>query len=475
MNDKYIKNRFTLESFKVKANNCNFNYISLCHKKDIKGKTHPFITIHCKHCNRIYETKTSQHLRYKSCSYCNGHKVDNKNCLASINPKLIKEWDYSKNIFTPLQVTANSCKSAHWVCSKCKHEWMAVIHTRNKGSGCPNCVKGRNKSKSELSVLFELKYIFPEINITGQYFKLDNKKYFSDIFIASLNLIIEYDGWYYHQKRLIEDVEKSNLFVKNNYKILRLREYPLVKIMDSDLRISNKGYVNCKITVNSVLMWILNNFELKIEIKSKINQYIKSSSTINHDKLAKYFSVNPYQLMVDKSTLKKYYITQNKSIKELSKQFGLTKSVISNILKYYCITKSKKLKNNKISQSKVKNLVKISQWKLNGEFIKTYNSVKLAANTINVNASEIINAVDGRQKSCKNFLWTRNVESPPKYSCNKHPKIRKIKQLSLDNNIIHIYDSIADASRITETYSSKIILCAQGKRKTANKYKWEYA
>ena len=59
--------------------------------------------------------------------------------LLSINPLLSKEWNYEKNgDLKPDMVLANSGKKVWWKCKK-GHEWLAVIRSRNDGSGCPYC------------------------------------------------------------------------------------------------------------------------------------------------------------------------------------------------------------------------------------------------------------------------------------------------------------------------------------------------
>ena len=65
------------------------------------------------------------------------------------NKLLIEEWDYEKNLKIPQEYTFGSDVKVHWICSKCGYKWIAAIHSRNKGAGCPACagnivVPGRN-------------------------------------------------------------------------------------------------------------------------------------------------------------------------------------------------------------------------------------------------------------------------------------------------------------------------------------------
>lgn len=75
----------------------------------------------------------------KGCPYCSNQKVCKDNCLATKNPKLAKEWHFTKNgSLTPESVTVGSNKSVWWECIK-GHTWKATIHNRSKGQGCPYC------------------------------------------------------------------------------------------------------------------------------------------------------------------------------------------------------------------------------------------------------------------------------------------------------------------------------------------------
>ena len=75
------------------------------------------------------------------CPYCSNHKVlKGFNDLATKNPLLAEEWDYSLNgTLNPTDVTENSGKKAWWRCKYGHPSWQATIASRNNGSGCPYC------------------------------------------------------------------------------------------------------------------------------------------------------------------------------------------------------------------------------------------------------------------------------------------------------------------------------------------------
>ena len=86
----------------------------------------------------------------RGCPYCSGKKVlRGYNDLQTVNPDLVKEWNYEKNNgLDPTNLMPNSNNKTWWKCQK-GHEWQAVIANRNNGNGCPYCagryvIKGEN-------------------------------------------------------------------------------------------------------------------------------------------------------------------------------------------------------------------------------------------------------------------------------------------------------------------------------------------
>lgn len=94
-------------------------------------------------CSKGHEWKAAISSRKKAgCPYCKGLRViTGVNDLQTLNPELLKEWNYSRNTdFLPSEISATSAKKVWWLCSK-GHEWLADIRNRNAGSGCPICYK----------------------------------------------------------------------------------------------------------------------------------------------------------------------------------------------------------------------------------------------------------------------------------------------------------------------------------------------
>ena len=94
-------------------------------------------------CNKGHEwqAKIANRHNGNGCPYCTGrYATKGENDLATINPKLVEEWNYEKNgELKPENFMPNSHKKVWWKCSK-GHDWQATIFDRYNGTACPYCL-----------------------------------------------------------------------------------------------------------------------------------------------------------------------------------------------------------------------------------------------------------------------------------------------------------------------------------------------
>ena len=57
---------------------------------------------------------------------------------------------------------------------------------------------------------------------------------------------------------------------------------------------------------------------------------------------------------------------------------------------------------------------------------------------------------------------------------NRYSKAKKVKQLTLDGQLIQIWECTRDVERISKISRSAVSSCCNGKLRTAGGYKWEY-
>lgn len=137
-------NKSLLEEWDYSKNEKNPNEYARC-----SGKSVFWICLR----GHSWTARIADRVRGNGCPYCAGKRpIVGVNDLATINPKLAKEWNYRKNSKSPVDFLPNSGKKVWWICSK-GHEWEAVIDSRARGNNCPYCagqivISGENDLKT---------------------------------------------------------------------------------------------------------------------------------------------------------------------------------------------------------------------------------------------------------------------------------------------------------------------------------------
>lgn len=231
-------------------------------------------------CSKNHEWKSQISSRNLgvNCPCCANKKVCKDNCLATINPELIKEWNYEKNgNLTPYDIIAGSHKKVWWICEK-GHEWecslinktinscpycsnhrvcsdncLAMINSelakewnyRKNGNLTPNdilpnsskkvwwiCEKGhewiadphhRNngrgcpKCAKRISKGCKIWLDGLKIKSREKHVKIGNINYYADGFVKSTNTIYEFLGDFYHGNPMIFSPNKINKITKTSY------------------------------------------------------------------------------------------------------------------------------------------------------------------------------------------------------------------------------------------------------------------
>lgn len=81
-----------------------------------------------------------------TCPYCSGRlPIPGKTDLATLEPEIAAEWDYTRNLLLPSNVTRMSGKKVWWICNE-GHSYKARIYNRSKGKGCPVCAGKKGNS-----------------------------------------------------------------------------------------------------------------------------------------------------------------------------------------------------------------------------------------------------------------------------------------------------------------------------------------
>lgn len=163
--------------------------------------------------------------RGNGCPYCANKKIlEGFNDLKTINPTLASEC------FNPTdskKYSPNSGVKIRWRCVN-NHSWVAAINNRSHGSGCPKCVLS-SSSKIELRLRDVLSEFFNTSETTDIKLPIQHGKsnFIRVDIILNGNIIVEYDGSYWHKGKESTDISKTIKLLENGFKVIRIRENPL--------------------------------------------------------------------------------------------------------------------------------------------------------------------------------------------------------------------------------------------------------
>ncbi len=198
-------------------------------------------------------------------------------------PDLFKELHPTKNKNINFdEITPHSHIRVWWKCKK-NHVWSSRLNNRTSlFRGCPDCKK--NTSKIELRLYCELKKIFNE---TLWQHKLHKKEI--DIFIPSIKLCIEIDGYPWHENKFNLDQKKNKHIEKYGYNFLRIREKRLPKHFGKNEIIDY--FENSLNIYIAILNYILVGIDIKKSKKQKISKFINQN---------KFQATKEYKLLLSK-------------------------------------------------------------------------------------------------------------------------------------------------------------------------------
>lgn len=210
------------------------------------------------------------------CPCCAGFQLADSNRLSVQRPDIAAQWNTDRNgTLTPADVTVGSERRAWWRCpDNPVHEWQAVVKSRTTlGAGCPKCSIA-HESAREVRIRHELAAVLgfaPDV----VHLRLNGKRIAVDMAAEHLRLIVEYDGSYWHQSKVHKDREKTELLIRNGWRVVRLREEPLELLSDDDLPVQASTPV--KAVVDQVLRRLV---EMGLVEQTTIDGYLAADEEI---------------------------------------------------------------------------------------------------------------------------------------------------------------------------------------------------
>lgn len=119
----------------------------------------------------------------------------------------------------------------------------------------------------------------------------------------------------------------------------------------------------------------------------------------------------------------------------------------------------------------------VKQFDEQGVFIVEYRSITAASKLLNISKSHISDCCKGDKlyKTAGGYQWRFSDDDRPVEPVVRQKAPKPIIQKDLEGNILALYPSASEATRVTGADSSSILKCAKGKLKAFKGYIWEYA
>jgi group I intron endonuclease len=120
------------------------------------------------------------------------------------------------------------------------------------------------------------------------------------------------------------------------------------------------------------------------------------------------------------------------------------------------------------------NVKPVQQWSKDGtQLLRTFESVEEATRESGADGSHICKVSKGERKTAGGFHW--KFVNPEDIQTNEALKFTKIQQWSFDGKtLVAEYDSLAEATRVTNSGTRTISKCCKGKLRSAGGFKWKY-
>ena len=192
------------------------------------------------------------------------------NSLATLFPEVASQWHPTKNgDLTPENVIAGNKKKAWWKCNIVEeHEWEASIQSR-QNRGCPYCTL-TPRSAQEIQLAFELSSVI-DFDVEKHKIRAGGRLRDVDICLEDLNLVIEFDGNYWHRDKVEKDIAKTQMLENSEWTVIRVRQNPLESIHKNDVMV--EPFAPVKEVADLVLQKIVEIIDVKIP---KLKEYLAS-------------------------------------------------------------------------------------------------------------------------------------------------------------------------------------------------------
>lgn len=231
----------------------------------------------CKVCGNDFQMSVAQRtINKQGCPTCGkkrGGKKNRQNAMKNGNDlltwcnshgdfgsTLANEWDSEKNMrvhgVNIDEISQKSSLEANWICSRCGQSYTKKVYARVAlGVGCPACCR-IGTSFPEQVIRRSMLQVFNDTLSRTRLF--DNIEY--DIYIPSENVVIEYNGSYWHRGKEERDKMKRDLCLQHEMRFISINaDVGSIDMKFEGDKISyNISTSNHKEQLNKIVDYILN-------------------------------------------------------------------------------------------------------------------------------------------------------------------------------------------------------------------------
>jgi hypothetical protein len=269
---------------------------SACNKKtslENKGtSTRTLLTWSCEKCGdpftcTVYDRTREDSRRRSLCNKCgieqrsarnSKTRLERSGSIGDLFPEIAAEWasDLNEGV-SPFDVTPSKNRSYWWRC-KYGHEWKARASNRTyQGKNCPKC---NDPSTS----LLEMR-IFAELSEVEGYILLRTKveEFEADLYIPSLNIAIESDGYPWHSgiEKEARDIRKNQVWEAAGLDVIRIRDSKLKPLGTHLIQFQERGNSN-HFEILHDLVELLLTLRPNEKTFNELNDFYKENATFKN-------------------------------------------------------------------------------------------------------------------------------------------------------------------------------------------------
>jgi group I intron endonuclease len=126
-------------------------------------------------------------------------------------------------------------------------------------------------------------------------------------------------------------------------------------------------------------------------------------------------------------------------------------------------------------RKKTSNYRRVSQFSMSGDFVRSFDSIKIAADCLSLCPSHIKDCCKKKGRTAGGFFWKYLEDESTLNMSPRYGHKRPIQQFSKENEFIKDWDSALDAAlSFGRSDTSCIVRVCSGVKKTAYGFKWKY-